>query len=140
MAKAYSDDLRRKFLQAYDRKKGTLGQVAGDFGVSEGWAKKISARRTRTGQVERPPWRRGPESCVTDAVQEWLRAEVRRQADVTLRELQDRLQAVRGMRLSIGRLWQVLRQLGLRLKKSHSMPKSKKRRKRSSVAKRGGKR
>ena len=54
-------------------------------------------------------------------------------------ELQEQLQAVQGVGLSMGRLWLALRQMGLRLKKSHSMPRNKKRRQRSSAGKRGGK-
>jgi transposase len=139
MARPYANDLRRKFLQAYEQGKGTLGELAEQFGVSEAWAKKISARRTRTGQIDRPPWRRGPVSRVTVAVQAWLREQIRRQPDLTLRELQEQLQAAQGVGLSIGRLWLALRQMGLRLKKSRSTPKSKKPRKRSNAGKRGKK-
>jgi transposase len=140
MARAYSDDLRRKFLQAYEKKKGTLEQLAERFEVSVGWAKKISARRTRTGQIERPPWRRGPVSRVTVAVQDWMREQIRRQPDLTLMELQQQLEQTQGLGLSIGRLWLALRQMGLRLKKSHSTPKNKTRWKRSGAVKRGGQR
>ena len=133
MARAYSNDLRRKFLQAYEKGKGTLGELAERFGVSVGWAKKISAAYTRTGQVERPPWRRGPVSRVTPAVQEWMREQIRRRPDVTLMELQQQLEQSRGVGLSIGRLWRALQQMGLRLKKSHSTPRNKRRRKRSSA-------
>ena len=140
MARPYSNDLRRKFLLAYEKGKGTLGELAEDFGVSEGWAKKISALRSRTGQMDRPPWRRGPASRVTAAVQQWLREQIRQQPDLTLLELQQQLQQAQGLRLSIGRLWLALRQMGLRLKKSHSTPKNRKRRKRSGVGKSGGKR
>jgi transposase len=139
MARAYANDLRRKFLQAYEQGQGTLGELAEQFGVSEGWAKKISATRTRTGQIERPPWRRGPVSRVTVAVQAWLRKQIRQQPDLTLQELQEQLQAAQGVGLSIGRLWLALRQMGLRLKKSRSTPKSKKPQKRGSAGKRGGK-
>jgi transposase len=139
MARPYANDLRRKFLQAYEQGKGTLGELAKQFGVSEGWAKKVSSTRTRTGQIDRPPWRRGPVSRVTAAVQTWLKEQIRQQPDLTLMELQEQLQAVQGVRLSIGRLWLALRQMGLRLKKSHSTPKNKKHRKRSSAGKRGGK-
>ena len=140
MAGPYSNDLRRKFLQAYEKGKGTLGKLAEQFGVSVGWAKKISAARTRTGQIDRPPWRRGPVSRVTGEVQQWIRERIGRQPDVTLMELQQQLQEAKGLRLSIGRLWLALRQMGLPLKKSHSTPRSKKRRKRSAAGKRGGKR
>ena len=140
MAGAYSNDLRRKFLQAYDKGKGTLGELAERFEVSVGWAKKISARRTRTGQIDLPPWRRGPKSKVTPAVQDWLREQIRRQPDRTLMELQQQLQESRDVRLSIGRLWLALQQMGLRLKKSHSTPRNRKRRKLSGSGKRGSNR
>ena len=140
MAGAYSNDLRRKFLQAYEKGKGTLAELAERFEVSVGWAKKISARRTRTGQIDRPPWRRGPKSRVTPAVEEWLRQQIRRQPDLTLLELQQQLQQARGLRLSIGRLWLGLQHMGLRLKKSHSTLRNKTRRKRNGGGKRGGKR
>ena len=78
-------------------------------------------------------------SRVTTAVQMWLKEQIRQQPDLTLMELQEQLQAAQGVRLSIGRLWLALRQMGLRLKKSHSTPRNKKRRKRSSAAKRGRK-
>ena len=139
MARPYANDLRRKFLRAYEQGKGTLGELARQFGVSEGWAKKVSSTRTRTGQIDRPPWRRGPVSRVTVALQAWLREQIHQQPELTLMELQEQLQAVQGVRLSIGRLWLALRQMGLRLNKSHSTPRNKKRRKRSSAGKRGWK-
>jgi transposase len=69
MPQAYSNDLRRKFLQAYDEGEGTLEELAEQFRVSLAWARKISARRFRTGEVEAPVWRHGPVSRVTPEVQ-----------------------------------------------------------------------
>jgi transposase len=138
MAAPYSNDLRRSFLQAVAKGKGTLAQLADDFGVSLGWAKKTSATRTRTGETDRPPWRRGPVSKVTPAIEEWLRVQIRRQPDLTLRQLQEQLQQAKGLKLSLGRLWLALKTLGLRLKKSHSVPKNKIPPKRNSSARVGG--
>src|SRR3990172_12026112 len=53
MAKAYSDDLRRKIGGAYDRKVGSLRELSERFCVSYAWALKISSQRRRTGQMER---------------------------------------------------------------------------------------
>lgn len=140
MAAAYSNDLRRKFLQSYEDGEGTLEELAEQYRVSLGWAKKISAARSRTGQIERPPWRRGPVSRVTGEVQDWIGEQIRRQSDVTLMELQAGLEKAKGCRLSIGRLWMALRDMGLRLKKSRSTPRSKTRRKLTGSVKPGGKR
>jgi transposase len=124
MAKSYGDDLRRKLLQAYDRGEGTLGQLAQRFAVSTPWAWKISAQRKRSGQMERVEQRRGGSRKVTAAVEQRLRGWVQAQPDATLTELQQKLAKTLHLHVSIGRLWQVLRQMGLRLKKSHSTPAS----------------
>ena len=122
MAKSYGDDLRRKLLQAHDRGEGTLEQLAVRFSVSAPWAWKISAQRKRSGQMERVEQRRGTVRKVTAAVEQHLREWVQAQPDLTLAELQQKLEKARHLHVSIGRLWQVLRQMGLRLKKSRSTP------------------
>lgn len=121
MARAYDNDLRRKYLEAHDRGEGTLEELAARFGVSRAWGWKVSASRTRHGQSERVIGRRGRPSRVTPEHLAQLRAWVEAQSDVTLAELQQQFEQ-QGFRLSIGRLWQLLRELGLRLKKSHSTP------------------
>jgi transposase len=139
MPRAYSNDLRRKFLQAYDEGEDTLEELAEQFRVSLSWAKKISARRTRTGEVEAPVWRHGPVSRVTAEVQEWIRKQIRAQPDTTLQELREQLEEAKHVRLSTGRMWLALRQLGLPLKKKPSTPKSKIVKPRSAAAKSGEK-
>lgn len=142
MPLGYSNDLRRKFFAAYDAGEGTLEDIAQQFRVSVGWAKKISARRTSTGAVDAPVRQRaGRFPRVTPAVRDWIREQIRRQPDVTLSELQQRLEQAQQLHLSVGWLWMVVvRQLGLRLKKSRSTPRSRTASKRSSVGKRGGNR
>ena len=139
MPQAYSNDLRRKFLQAYDEGEGTLEELAERFRVSLAWAKKISARRFRTGEVEAPVWRHGPVSRVTPEVQEWIRKQIRAQPDTTLQELRVQPEEAKQVRMSMGRMWLALRQLGLPLKKKHSPPRSKTGKKRSAAAKPGEK-
>ena len=125
MASPYSDDLRRKFLQAHQRKEGSLAQLAKRFDVSLGWGKKVSAALRVTGKMERPPGGpRGPTSKVTPEVEQNLRDWIRERADLTLAEIQVRLYEQRNLEVSMGRLWKALQDLGLRLKKSRSMPPS----------------
>lgn len=66
MAKAYGDEMRRKFLMAYENGDGTLEELAEDFRVSLGWAKKISAAHTRTGLMERAVHRPGRKAAVDE--------------------------------------------------------------------------
>lgn len=124
MARPYDDDLRRKFLAACDRGEGSIGELAQPFGVSEGWGWKVSAARNRTGQMERVIVRRGRPPRVTAEVLRQLDEWVKARPDHTLEELRGKLLDEAGFKLSIGRLWQLLKKLGLRLKKSRSMPSS----------------
>ncbi len=141
MARAYSDDLRAKILGAYERGRLGLEALAEQFGVSYGYTKKIRRQQLQTGQVERPRQsRHGPVSRVTPEVEEQLRQELRRQPDLTLQELAERLEESRKLRLSRNRLWQVLQRLGLRRKKNRSTRASRTVRKRSSSGKPGGRR
>ena len=119
MAKAYSDDLRRKVLEAHERGEGTLEELAERFSVSLGWVGKISAAYTRTGGMERPPGRkRGRTSKITPEIEQFLRTLVAAQPDATLGELRSRLLQDKQLGTSIGLLWGVLKKLGLRLKKN----------------------
>ena len=138
MPEPYSNDLRQKFFQAYDRGDGSLKDLAKRFGVSEDWAKKLSARRGKTGQIEIGAWRHGPQSRVTAAIREWMERQMRRQPDLTLRELQQRLEGEHRLQLSVGWIWNLLRRWGLRHKKNRSAPRSRTRARTSGVASRGG--
>jgi transposase len=125
MARAYSDDLRRKLLEAHEQGEGSLAELAKRFRVSEGWAFKISAARRRTGKTERPAGaRRGRKSRITGDVIEYLRRRVKEQPDRTLVELREDLREQQHLEIGITWLWTVLKQIGLRLKKSHSVPPS----------------
>lgn len=119
MAKAYSDDLRRKLLEAHDEGEGTLEDLAERFRVSVGWAYKISAARTKTGKMERQAGaKRGRVSKVTPEIENLIKGAVQARADITLVELQDQLREERQLPVSIGWLWNILNRLGLRYKKN----------------------
>jgi transposase len=132
MARPYSDDLRRKLLEAFDQGKGNLSELAGHFGVSLGWAWKVSAARKRTGRMERPGYRPGAKRRFDEPV---LARILRSQPDATLVELQAELENKTGLRVSTQHLWRVVKRMGFRLKKSHSTPKSATRKKTASGAK-----
>lgn len=130
MPKAYSDDLRCRLLEAYEAGRGTLRDLAEVFRVSFGYAKKIRGQQLRTGQKERPVQsQHGPVSCVTAEVQQQMRTALRQQPDMTLAELQERIQQSRGVRLSRSLTWLWLRRLGLRYKKNSAGRRTRARRK-----------
>lgn len=124
MPKPYSNDLRRKFFAAYDSGGESLEQLAARFHVSVSWAKKLSARRSKGESIEIRRWRHGPEGQVTVAIREWMQGQLRRQPDLTLAELQQRLEQTHRLRLSVGWIWVLLRRWGLRHKKNRSAHKN----------------
>ena len=119
MARAYSDDLRRKVLSAYAAGKGTMRELAERFDVSHGWILKIRAAQRQSGSYKRVPQRRARSRVDGEVIRRLVEAE----PDIVLVELQ-RKAATEGVRASTVHLWRVLRKLGLRLKKSHSTPPS----------------
>lgn len=124
MAKAYSDDLRRRILQAYEQKEGSEADLAQRFRVSLGYVKKIRGQLRRTGRMERVPHRPGRKPKFSEPIREHLRSWLKQQPDLTLGELQEQLRVQARLPVSVPSLWAVLRKIGLRLKKSHSTPKS----------------
>jgi transposase len=117
MGKPYGDDLRRKFLAAYDQGDATLKEVADRFLVSLGWAKKVSAQRKRTKKAERVPHQPGRKPRVGKELHPQVQAWVQAQPDLTLAEVQAKVQREAGISLSVPQVWHLLDKLGLRLKK-----------------------
>lgn len=141
MASAYSDDLRRKFFEAYQRGDGSISVLAGRFGVSVSWAEKLMRTLRKTGKVERPPGgKRGPASKLTAELRERIRAWIEARRDLTLAQIQLRLWDEQKLGVSLSRLWTVLDEMGLYLKKSHSTPPSKIHRRINSDGASGGRR
>jgi transposase len=141
MARAFSDDLRCRILRAYERGGVSLRQLAERFGVSWEYVRKMRKQQLRTGRMERVVQRRhGPASRVTPEVQQQLRDQLRGQPDLTLWELQRRLQKQKQILFSKSLLALWLQRMGLRRKKNLSTPKSKTRKKDGGGAKRGGNR
>ena len=125
MAKAYSDDLRQKLIEAHQQGDRSLPVLAQRFHVSVGWARKVSAAFYRSGSWARPSsGPRGPRSKFTEEIRRQLSEWIDEQPDLSLQQLPSRLRGELGLKASIGRLWRVLREMGLRLKTSRSTPPS----------------
>jgi transposase len=96
---------------------------------------KLVAHKRQTGQAERIPHRPGRKPKFTPPIRERLRSWLKSQPDLTLKELQKKLDQEERLHSSQFSIWITLGKMGLRLKKSRSMPKSKTRRGSSSSAK-----
>ena len=135
MPRPYDNDLRRTFLAAYAAGKGTQAELALLFGVSVGWVEKVCRQQRQTGQMERIEQRHGPVSRVDGAAKACLLKAMVERPDLTLAELQKILAEQQGIRLCVAQVFNVLKQLKVRLKKSRFTPPSETRRPTAASAK-----
>jgi putative transposase len=122
MPRPYDNDLRRKLLAAHAAGKGSQCELAVLFGVSLGWVEKVLRQQRQSGQADRVEQRHGPVSRVDSAARACLLQAIEDRPDLTLAELQRILAEQQGVRLCIAQVWNVLKRLGVRLKKSRSTP------------------
>ena len=111
----YSNDLRRKLIEAWEFNYDTQQELADQFGVSLGWVEKVLRRWHDTGHSEAPEFRPGPQSSISPTRLEKL---VLQHPDATLAELAGRLQ------VSGATVCRALQRLDLPRKKSHCTPAS----------------
>lgn len=118
MAQTYSNDLRAKLLEAYEKGQEGLERLAERFGVSYGWAQKILYAQRRTGSTDRPEGRpRGYPSRLTPEIRQKLSMRLGVCPDATLVELQAWLAQEERLSISVQRLSAVLLEMGLGRKK-----------------------
>ena len=116
----YSNDLRRRALLAVKAGKQTQADIATTFGISQSTLEKWwFAWRTKR-QATALPHRSGP-SRTLQGCESFLRAEVKREPDVTLEELCTRVAKVHGVSASPSMMCRELERLNLPRKKSRFM-------------------
>ncbi len=116
----YSNDLRQRVLAAIKAGKQTQADLATTFGISQSTLEKWwFAWRTKRQATARPH-RSGPPRAL-QGYEAFLRAEVKREPDVTLEELCTRVAQVHGVAASPSMMCRELERLNLPRKKSRSM-------------------
>src|SRR4051794_31924634 len=125
MPAPYSEDLRRKIIQACERGTESQRKIAALFSVSQSFVESVWQHYRHSGGEWVPHRRRAGRHARLDAacharLHGWLAA----QPDLTLKELIDRLHAATGIAVSEPTMCRVLRALGMRRKKRPSMPRS----------------
>lgn len=115
---AYSLDLRQRVVSAYENGLETIGEVAEHFEVSPSFIKKLLARKRLTGDIAPVGHRGGQKKRLSDKHRKWLLKAVLAEPDITLADLQDRLEKEKGISVSVATLSRELRGLNLRRKKN----------------------
>lgn len=115
---AYSLDFRQKIVSAYENGLETILEVAERFEVSPSFIKKMLAKKRSTGDVKPIGHRGGQQKRLSDTDRKWLLKTVLSEPDMTLADLQDRLEKEKRISVSVPTLSRELRGLDLRRKKN----------------------
>lgn len=117
MAAAYSLDLRKKILSAWQNKEGSQRELAKRFKVSLAFIRNFLRRYRETGEIAAQPQGGDRRSLIKGKDKELLQKLVREQNDIYLRELQSSLFNHIGIEVSESTLCRQLKGLKLGRKK-----------------------
>lgn len=115
--KPYSNDLRKKVIDAYRNREGSLREIAARFSVSLNFVWLLLQRYKKTGRVDPKPHGGGKKRKIEGVNLIILRQLVERRSDATLRELRQLFFERTGIQVSDSTIWQALWRLGFTRKK-----------------------
>ena len=121
--KAYSIDLRKRVLAAYDSGKFSLNHIAEQFQVTTRWIQKLRQQRQQEGSIAPRPQNQGRKPAFRGANIEQLNTFVEKYPDSTLEEIQKHFSGK--VNCSIVSIHNALKRLGWRYKKNRYEPVSK---------------
>lgn len=115
--KPYSEDLRWKLVEAYERGEGSLREMATRFAVSLHFVWSLWNRYQQTGSVDPKPHGGGARAKLDEAALAHVRLLVQSHPDATVLELRDRFMEQTGLDVSRATMTRALQQLGFTRKK-----------------------
>lgn len=121
--KTYPIELRRRVLDAVEKRLGTQEQVAKTFSVSVIWIRKLLQRRRQTGSIEPLPRTQGRKPAFKGSYLIQLNDFVKKHPDATLEEIKEHFSGK--VNCSLVAIHHTLKRLGWRYKKKRYEPVSK---------------
>lgn len=118
---ALSMDLRERIVEAYEAGEGSYEAIAERFSVGPTVVGKFVRQKRDLGTVAPQIHRRGRKAAVSGEKEEELRKHLEEHPDATVLERRDAL----GLKCSEKTMWQTLRKMGWRFKKSRRVPQNK---------------
>jgi transposase len=120
--KPYSNDLRRRIVDAYESGDHTLNEVADLFGVSLATVKNFLRRKRETGSPDAFPHAGGQKPSLTEKARTSVREAISENNDLTLKELRQLVKRKHKKEVSVPTISRLLQTLRLPRKKSRSTP------------------
>ena len=117
--KPYSQDLRERAIVALEKGTETQAEVAARFGINKSTLEKWWYRWQDTGSCAALPHASGPERTLAPC-EKFIRAEVKKQPDVTLNELCERVLKEKDITANDSMMSRELQRLDLPRKKKRS--------------------
>ena len=118
--KAYSIDLRKRVLTAYDSGEYSLNQIAKQFQVTTRWIQKLRQRRKLEGSIAPKPQNQGRKPVFQGNNLKRLEQFIEAHPDATLEETKQHFSGV--VECSIVTIHNTLKRLELRYKKNPCVP------------------
>lgn len=116
-----SQDLRDRIVAAYEAQEGSYELIAARFKVGPTVVGKLVRQKRDLGTLEPQVHRRGRKPAVSGEQKAALREHLERYPDATVLERREAL----GLKCTEKTLWQTLRKMGWRFKKSRRGPQNK---------------
>lgn len=117
MSAPYSQDLRRKVVQAYERGEGSMRVLARRFSVGLSFVRDLIKRYRESGQIQPKAYQRGVKPKVRGAGEEAVQKWVQEAPNLTLNALCQRYQATFDQKVSKSAMDRALKRLNLTRKK-----------------------
>jgi transposase len=118
---AYSEDLRRKIVQALQQRRMTKSEAARVFGVSLSSVKRY-AKAAREGRSLSPGKAPGKKLLLDEKARRLLEADLKERPFAKLSDRQEYLKKVAGVSVSESTLSRALRKMGFGRKKGRWVP------------------
>jgi transposase len=119
--RALSLDLRERIVEAYEAGEGSYEAIAEQFLVGPTVVGKLVRQKRDLGTLAPQVHRRGRQAAVSGEKETELLEHLEQHPDATVLERRDAL----GLKCSEKTMWQTLRKLGWRFKKSRCVPPNK---------------
>lgn len=115
--KPLSQDLRRRVVEAYERRQGSIRVLARRFAVSQSSVFRWLEKSRSTGTLVPRPHGGGARPRLNETALQSLGRLINERPDATLEELREHLAQVSGVHVHPSTVWRALKRLGRRRKK-----------------------